>query len=236
MPTPDNNKAKASAPTTDTTADNHDRRKWLQTPWTIAVGGAVLAGLIVYGITSVIQHLNPGPAPAPDLMVRDVTVTPASLAPPRPETVALAIINKGDQAAVLTQANITVQDFMALPAIPGSETYLQPDHKYFETMPLQAHRGQRETVALTESVAAGGIEDFAIDFNLPPVAQGPIYLYRVAISVQYGKKTTPIDVFISLPKDPGFAYQCSASDHSRFCNFISLPGFRSAGISRLLSG
>lgn len=231
---PDDNAAKASAPAVDKTSDDHERRKWLQAPWSIAVGGAVFAGLIVYGIVSVIQHFNPGPAPAPALMVRDVSITPASLAPSRPETVALAFINKGNQAAVLTQASITVQDFMVLPAIPGSEAYLQPDHKYHLTMPLPTHKDQRRTVALTESVPAGGIEDFAIDFNLPPVARGPIYLYRVGISVQYGKSTTPIEVFISLPRDPGPAYQCSATDHSRFCNFIRLPGYRPTGMSRLL--
>jgi hypothetical protein len=190
--------------------------------------------LIVYGIIALIQHLNSGP-PAPDLSLSNVVVTPASPKPPRPEVVALAFLNKGNQAAILTRANVVIQQFTVLPAISGPEVYLVPDHKYTITMPLRPYAGEVESKPLSETVAAGGVEDFALSFNLPRIPQGPVYVYRVSISVQYGAATKPVEVLISLPKDPGAADKCSSSSHSGFCDFLRRPAYRSVAISRLLS-
>ena len=231
---PDEDTAAGQPQATDKISNGRGRFKWLQAPWSVGVGAAVIAGLVVYGIIALIQHLNPGPPPAPVLSLRDVVVTPAAAEPPRPEAVALTFLNKGNQAAILTRANVVIQQFMVLPAVPGSAIYLVPDHKYTITMPLRPYQGEPESKSLSETVGAGGVEDFALGFNLPPVPLGPVYLYRVSISVQYGTATKPVEVLISLPTDPGPVYKCSSSSHSDFCDFLRRPGYRSAAMSQLL--
>ena len=171
---PDDDTAEDQPQAADTTSRGGQRFRWLQAPWSVGVGAAVIAGLVVYGIIALIQHLNPGPASAPDLVLRNAAVTSASARPLRPETVALTFLNKGNQAAVLTRADVVIQQFMSLPAVPGPAIYLIPDHKYTVQMPLRPYEGEVKSVSLSETVGAGGVEDFAFGFNLPRVPQGPV--------------------------------------------------------------
>jgi hypothetical protein len=100
-------------------------------------------------------------------------------------------------------------------------------------MPLRPAKGQVISVPLSEAAAVGGTDDFGLDFKLPSSAGARVYLYRVAISVYYGKTTHPLELLISLPIDPGPPQdKCSSTSTSAVCDFLRLPGYRPPGMPR----
>jgi hypothetical protein len=237
VPTPPDNTAKKSPQDKDKTSPTQTRFKWSQSPWVIGVGTAVIAGLVLTAIYGVYHYVHPGPAPGPDLKLSNISVSPANAFPLRPEEVDLTFLNTGTQTAVLTEANIRVQGFTALPEalrIPYG-VFLLPDHQYKVMMPLQPYKGQVISVQLSEAAGVGGTDDFGLDFVLPPGSRAHVLLYRVEISVQYGKATQPVEVLISLPADPSQAYKCSDQSESGFCDLLRQSGYRPAAMNQLQS-
>jgi hypothetical protein len=230
---PDNN-AQPPAADEDKAPATRARAKWSQSPWLLGVGTAVIAGLLLTAIYGVYHHLRPSPAPAPGLQLRNVSVTSAWPLL-RPERVDLTFLNTGSQTALLTRASVRIQEFTSY-AVPQSfytGVFVLPDHQYLVTMPLRPGKGQVISVPLSEAAAAGGTDDFGLDFKLPRSAGAFVYLYRVAISVHYGKTTHPLELLISLPIDPGPPYdRCSSTSTSAVCVFLRLPGYRPPGMPK----
>jgi hypothetical protein len=235
MSTPPNNTAKKSPQDKDKTSGTRTGLKWRQSPWVIGVGTAVIAGLLLTAIYGIYHYFNPGPTPAPDLRLSNISVSSANAFPWRPEEVDLTFLNAGTQTAVLTKADIRVQGFTALPAAlrTPSGVFLLPDHQYRVMMPLQPYNGQVISVQLSEAANVGGTDDFGLDFTLPPRTQGHVFVYRVEISVQYGKATQPVEVLISLPANPSQAYKCSSQSQSGFCDLLRQPGYRPSAMNQL---
>jgi hypothetical protein len=157
-----------------------------------------------------------------------------------PETVDLLFSNSGNKPATIYGANAEVQQFMSLPTpslavftghIPVSYTY---------DIQLPFHPAARQVVpaSLSESVPSSSTDNtdrFDLAYTLPHGGGAYIYLYRLRISFMNTTGTTvsPIEVLISLPRDPSLSNKYASDNRSELCRFLALSGTRSQAMTAI---
>lgn len=242
--------AQGSSQGADETPSRSTRLKWLQSPWSVAVGSTVIGGLLVVAILNSIHffdhsaasashHAKSSPAQAANLSVDSTTLTSCANTPRchthsglGPEIADIKIRNSGNGIADITQAHVKVQQIMRLGKLSFPNGAIVPlDGTYKVALPFQS--GQSVSGKLNEMVNPNAIARFDLSF-VPPHLAARINLYRVSISLVYNgiATMTPIEMLVSVPRDPPLADKCSAA-HQQLCAFLRSPGSRDVRLGQL---
>lgn len=189
---------------------------WLGTLGTAA--SAVLAGVLVNVLSTQAQRVVPSPevlaTAAPQLEVDAVSLTPGNLqvngndAKLTPFKVDIKLLNTGTGPALINDARLVVQEFVALPRCAG-QGYLPTSHSYSSNMPVNPKPGQVIDIPLSQLVQSNGADrfDLLLGAALPSsyLMQNYVYLYRVHLYLTYNVNSKPLDVgqiLIDLPVPP----------------------------------
>jgi hypothetical protein len=151
-----------------------------------------------------------------------------------PETIDLLFSNVGNKPATISGASAEVQEFIALPtpSLVPFTAHIPVSYRYQVPLPLQPARGQVIPASLSESVpssSTNNADQFELAYTLPHGGGAYIYLYRLRISFMNtpGAGVPPLEVLISLPRDPSLSDKCASDTQSKLCRFLRLSGTRS---------
>jgi hypothetical protein len=223
-------------------------------PWTkIGVIAAVLGvAVAIYIPLASTNHWFPFPAPKPPTSGPQLSLTSATVLSCAevstcdgpwvqgvrlgPETVDLLFSNTGNKNTAIFGAKTVVQRVLRLPT---PSLILFAGHipiSYIYTIPLPLHPAADQAVPanLDENVPGNGTDRPDLAYTLGSAGGAYIYLYRLRIYFMNapGAGVQPLEVFISLPKDPSLP-KCASADQSELCQFLALPGSRSPALTAI---
>lgn len=194
------------------------RRKlvWLGTLGTAGI--AVVVGVLVNVLSTQAQKVVTASSgsTAPQLQVDGVSLTSADTKVNAsgsdlsftPYKIDIKLLNTGSGVAVINDAKLVIQQFVALPQC-ASQGFLNSTHTYSSNMPINPKPGQVVDVSLSQEVQSNGADRFDLLLRVPlPPKRGNVgmaYLYRVHLSLEYNVNTKPLDVgeiLVDLPVPP----------------------------------
>jgi len=193
------------------------RRKlvWLGTLGTAGV--AVVVGVLVNVLSTQAQKVvaPPSGATTPQLQVDQVSLTSADTKVNAsgsdlsftPYKMDIKLLNTGSGVAVINDARLVIQEFVALPQC-ASQGFLNSTHTYSSNMPINPKPGRVVNVPLSQEVQSNGADRFDLLLRVPLPKHGNVgivYLYRVHAYLEYNINTKPLDVgevLVDLPMPP----------------------------------